>query len=143
MKSNIGNTSGLSLLELLVGLALFATVVSISVPALRGIFGHKLLYQETRKLVATLERLALAAQASEAEHYLQVYNDRYIEHSPARSIAHAIPEPAYVELPSASPLVVTFYPSSANTPKTIVLSDGALDCTITISLRGRVKFGCS
>lgn len=128
---NKNSAAGLHLLDLLIALVVLGVVLVLSVPSFSQVLGSSALKRETEQLQLVLESLILTAVGQEKDLELVI---KYHSYRASTGEWRAL-KPG---LRITTPQTLRFYKSGVCTPGSIVLSDTKKDCTITLSLRGRV-----
>ncbi len=136
---------GFTLIDYMVALGIIASILAVSVPYLKGGTTVLRLKREAEKFSGTLDRLILQAQQSETDIELTLSELSYQALRADGSILtqRALRIPLSFLFPVGQ-TQQTLYVSGAGTisPSTINLTDGQRTCTITTSLRGRVRQVC-
>jgi hypothetical protein len=128
----------------------FALIELLLIPTLMGLLAgiyivyrpNPSLIQYTRSLTLSLEALSIAAITFEDIYTVNIENAAYNVSragAPAVLEQHELPSGIYFE---NSPLSIKFNPSASCSPQTIALRSAGTRCTITTSLRCRIRYQC-
>ncbi len=130
--------SGFHILELVAVMAIFGLLALVSVPGIAALSQNSLLKMQTRKVAGILQQASLRAQASLTvleilpnAHELLITQSDDIDRVP-------IPDPVTIDTTET----LSFYPTGANQPATLVLKQQERTCRVVIALRGRVRWSC-
>lgn len=135
---------GFSLIETLVTAAFISALVGISLPSMAAWVGRRTVFIEARRLQGALERSYAAALLRASPITVTIHNARivamHINEQPLFSYSahHAVA----VSFKSAEQNKLVFYPTHTVTPATILVRGESAECSVIVSLRGRIRREC-
>ncbi|MBX7137757.1 MAG: hypothetical protein K1X83_07205 [Oligoflexia bacterium] len=143
MKENAGRLRGSSLLELIGALLISAALVLLTVPRLSQLRERTFLRLAAEKLQLEIERAYLLSRLENSRIEISAQSDS-ISFSRNGKILRAVPLAKGLRLSFTNRRAgeIVFYQGQSASPATLMLSTGTSSCTLTISLRGRVKLQC-
>ena len=137
--------SGFGVLEVLLTLGITSALAAVVLPSLARWAQHRAVYQESERVRLSLERSYLAALSFETPVTLSFSGsstEAHLENGGALfKLFH--PENITVTLKSPEQKSLMFYPSHTATPTTIVIKSPYHECSVVLSLRGRVRSLCT
>lgn len=134
---------GASLLETMAVLAITAVVAGGMVAAARSMRSSLMLRLESDRLRLALERAYALALMSEDSTRTSMEGDRVsISKGSQMIMSYRTARGVKLEPPPHLNGTLRFYPSHAASPATITIRSGSNSCTVTVSLRGRIRTTC-
>jgi hypothetical protein len=134
---------GLYLLDLTIAALLASCIAVLSYPSFRDLKGRYALRAEARKLASALSGWSREALQQELEVHVEFTARGYSISRAENAIEHIpLSSPVEVDMARSNPSRLSFYPSGAATPSTLVLVNGDNSCLFSVSLRGRTTFEC-
>lgn len=136
---------GFSLPELLVALALSSLMLAVSIPSIARWNSRRALVAEGARLSLSLENAYIAALSYGAPVTVSFKNNRVRAlMGENRTLSSYAPNARVVVAnKSTDQGDLTFYPTHTATPATIVIKSSAGECSVVISLRGRMRSTCT
>ncbi len=136
-------SKGASLLETMAVLAITAVVTGGMVAGARSMHSSLMLRLESDRLRLVLERAYALALMSDYSTRISVEGDRVsISKGTHMIMSYHTARGVKIEPPLHLNGALRFYPSHAASPATITIRSGSNSCTVTISLRGRIRTTC-
>lgn len=136
---------GHSLVETCVGLAVFAIVSAISAPHFSKFQEKLLLKSSTEKVIDLASQLTTLARIFQQSLALRMVRNRLVlytrEEPPHLIRAATIDAKISVRINTADARIFA-YTSNVVSPGRIILSNGRQECSLTLSLRGRIRSSC-
>lgn len=129
-------------LELCLGLSLILLVLYISLPSLADLQGRRHLKIEVAIVARSLTSIALKAQLEEQTYKLEAFGTKFSFANETNVVTNSFTLTKGITLAGKNPISVVFYKSGVVTPTKFLINSITDSCTITISLRGRVKSLC-
>jgi len=135
---------GFSLIEMLVTVSLVSALVGIALPSMGSWIGHRTVWLEAKRLQGALERCYSAAVLREQPVTVTFQRSRM-----TALITNSQPFFSYVPhhaieltFKSSEQNKLVFYPSHTVTPATILVRSASAECSVIVSLRGRIRSEC-
>lgn len=136
---------GFSLPELLVALALSSLMLAVSIPSIARWNSHRVLVAEGARLTLALENAYIAALSYGVPVTVSLKNNRvraFVGES--RTLATYAPHAGVVVAnKSVEQGDLSFYPTHTATPATLTITSSSGECSIIVSLRGRMRSTCA
>ena len=132
---------GYSFIEFGVGLFLAVVLLAISTPSI----SNSLRKGELRREVSNLRNILNSASLQAGLRAIKikaVFEPRQLTVSTEDRLFLTTPYSAHTILNSEGPISVTFFSGISATPATIRFSDGADNCNLIVSIRGRIRQSC-
>ena len=134
------NVHGFSMPELIVTLALVAILLMGSFPIIRAP-RTALLKEESTRIKNTIQFGILNALKTQRELSINFTESSYtLNELGSGNLIFKNKLPETVSILTAKS--IRFFPSGVTSPGTISISNGSSECSITVSLRGRVQVKC-
>jgi hypothetical protein len=135
-------SSGFSLIDLTVAIALTSLLFSLSMLSVHAISDRREIKAEAQKLMRSLELAVFQSLNSEIETSLTVLSSGYeLERKVGTSIRYELPPNIWINQKDRKRRI-NFSKSGVASPATIQLVKGDTTCEVTLSLRGRVRSSC-
>jgi type II secretory pathway pseudopilin PulG len=135
---------GFSLGETLLGLGLLAILVIITAPKIVEIRANQLVQNESRSVVAALERFATYAVLQEIPITVSLTTKTIAIKGPSSVLwEEVLPEGLLFHSTRPLPLQLSFYPTGVASPRSFSITNSKTLCKITISLRSHVTLVCT
>jgi len=121
----------------------FATgLIAMSILAWRSLGRYQLL-REARLLEHRLRAVVIESIASRKTLTLRFEPQvLHVEHPDGTRVSHAIHRDVQTSLSAASAQHLTLFGHGVSSPGTVLLSNGEFHCSVSLSLRGRVRRLC-
>jgi type II secretory pathway pseudopilin PulG len=126
-------SAGISLLELLIALVVISILGGAAHAAIENSAHSPQI--EARILAGAIREAEIAALRSGVRTQLTIFSKGYQYNDYTHNFGSSVTTENY-------PLTLSFYPTGAASPTTVVLLGSGKRCTITISLRGRLIERC-
>jgi prepilin-type N-terminal cleavage/methylation domain-containing protein len=136
--------AGFSLIELLIVLALISALSATTFPAVAAWHSRHLLMLESEKLRLFLERARLMALTHDTAVAVRFKPPQLFASTGASTpnFSYTPRQGVSVKNKSEDLKPVIFYSTMTTTPTTLVVAAGAAECSVIVSLRGRIRNGC-
>lgn len=129
---------GITLLEILISVSIIFAITLSAAPLFQELKSQGTLKREAKRIKSILEFLHQQSKIREEEVRFEFQNSYFVAHS----LSKFFDEGKTCCSLSPNKGSIVFYPSGITTPKTLTLKIKDEQCTLTLSLRGRVKNVC-
>jgi prepilin-type N-terminal cleavage/methylation domain-containing protein len=135
---------GFSLIETLVTVSFISALVGIALPSMATWASHRTVFLESKRLQGALERCYSIAMLRERPITVTLQNSRMLASTSDNHLLFSYSGHHAVELrfKSTEQNKLVFYPSHTVTPATIIVRGESSECSVVISLRGRIRSEC-
>lgn len=135
---------GFSLIETLATAALISALVGISLPSMAAWTSRRTVLIEARRLQGALERSYAAAALRARPITVTLPNSRMVTAGTDSQLLFSFRAHRAVAFSFKSPEQnkLVFYPTHTVTPATILVRGESAECSVIVSLRGRIRREC-
>lgn len=136
--------AGFSLIELLIVLAVISALGAATFPAVGAWHGRYSLMVEGEKLRLFLERARLTALTHDAAVAVRFKPPQLFATTTTATpmFSYTPRQGVTVKNKSEDLKPIIFYSTITTTPTTLLVTNGTSECSVVISLRGRIRNGC-
>ncbi|MEY4668938.1 MAG: hypothetical protein RL518_1637 [Pseudomonadota bacterium] len=136
---------GFSLIEMLLGVSMIASVVAIALPSLAEWIPRHAVRREARAVQLVVERAYTLAVVRSVPVSVQFLPSQIIATSATTAplFSHPLPASITARIKGNQDSSLVLYPSHTASPATIEVLGPSYRCSVIVSLRGRTRLECA